>query len=145
MSAAVTDLDATSQRLARLASKCSLTARCQLTIPNSTPCLAKTSSNSGNCFLRPTVLPVRLHALTDGYLESDGIIESRTQGLTSAIDGINDDREALNERLASLETRLLRQFNALGLFIGATLINQQFPDPAVGDAANAGQRPGLKD
>lgn len=55
----------------------------------------------------------RLFALTEGFLESDGIIESRTQGLTTTIDGFTDDRQALNDRLASLETRLLRQFNAL--------------------------------
>ena len=55
----------------------------------------------------------RLFALTDGFLDSDGIIETRTAGLNSQIDGIADDRESLNERLASLESRLLRQFNAL--------------------------------
>ena len=55
----------------------------------------------------------RLFNLTDSFLDTDGIIETRTQGLTTQIDGIADEREALNERLASLETRLLRQFNAL--------------------------------
>ncbi len=55
----------------------------------------------------------RLFGLTDGFLDSEGIIETRTAGLNRQIDSIADDREALNERLASLETRLLRQFNAL--------------------------------
>ena len=67
----------------------------------------------GQLFSTTDGFATRLYTLTDGYLESDGIIESRTQGLTAAIDGIGDDREALNERLASLEVRLLRQFNAL--------------------------------
>ncbi len=55
----------------------------------------------------------RLFDLTDSFLDSDGIIEARTKGLTETIDGLADDRTALTERLASLETRLLRQFNAL--------------------------------
>lgn len=72
----------------------------------------------------------RLFTLTDGFLQSDGIIESRTQGLTSTIEGFGDDREALNERLASLETRLLRQFNALDSLLAqlsstSTFLSQQ--------------------
>ncbi len=67
----------------------------------------------GQLFSTTDGFATRLYALADGYLDSDGIIESRTQGLTAIIDGINEDRQALNERLASLETRLLRQFNAL--------------------------------
>ena len=55
----------------------------------------------------------RLHALVDGFLGTDGIVETRTKGLENQIDGLNDERDSLNERLASLETRLLRQFNAL--------------------------------
>ena len=55
----------------------------------------------------------RLHELTDSYLKSGGIIETRTSGLEANIEEFEDQRLALNERLASLETRLLRQFNAL--------------------------------
>ena len=67
----------------------------------------------GQLFSTTDGFATRLYDLTDGYLDSDGVIESRTQGLNSIIDGINEDRQALNERLATLETRLLRQFNAL--------------------------------
>ena len=67
----------------------------------------------GQLFANPDGFATRLFDLTDGFLKSDGIIEARTKGLTETIDGYADDREALNERLASLETRLLRQFNAL--------------------------------
>ncbi|MEX2257900.1 MAG: flagellar filament capping protein FliD [Woeseia sp.] len=55
----------------------------------------------------------RLYGLVDGILSSDGILDARTEGLNRQIDGFNEQREALGERLASLETRLLRQFNAL--------------------------------
>ena len=59
-----------------------------------------------------TVFPVG-----DG-VATDGIIETRTQGLNSTIEDYADQRVALNERLASLETRLLRQFNALDSLLG---------------------------
>ena len=67
----------------------------------------------GQLFANVDGFATRLFDLTEGFLESDGIIEARTKGLTETIDGFADDREALNERLSSLETRLLRQFNAL--------------------------------
>jgi len=67
----------------------------------------------GQLFSNADGFGTRLYDLADSFLDTDGIIETRTQGLTNQIDGIGDEREALNERLASLETRLLRQFNAL--------------------------------
>ena len=67
----------------------------------------------GQFFSTTDGFATRLYDLTDGYLSSEGIIESRTQGLTATIEGFSDDRQALNDRLSSLETRLLRQFNAL--------------------------------
>lgn len=67
----------------------------------------------GELFSASDGFAVRLHALSDGFLASGGIIETRTKGLESRIEGLADDRVSLNERLASLETRLLRQFNAL--------------------------------
>ncbi len=67
----------------------------------------------GQLFSTTDGFATRLYDLADGYLSNEGIIESRTQGLTSTIEGFSDDRDALNDRLSSLETRLLRQFNAL--------------------------------
>ncbi len=75
--------------------------------------LADDFAKFGQLFANTDGFAVRLFDLADSFLGSDGIIETRTQGLSTTIDGINDDRVALNERLASLETRLLRQFNAL--------------------------------
>ncbi|MFQ5609230.1 MAG: flagellar filament capping protein FliD [Woeseiaceae bacterium] len=67
----------------------------------------------GQLFSTTDGFAVRLFDLSDGFLDTDGIIETRTKGLESRIEGLSDDRDSLNERLASLETRLLRQFNAL--------------------------------
>ncbi len=75
--------------------------------------LGQDFSRFGQLFAVEDGFGTRLFDLTDGFLDTDGIIETRTQGLNTQIDGIADQRESLNERLASLEQRLLRQFNAL--------------------------------
>lgn len=67
----------------------------------------------GQLFSATDGFAVRLFNMTDSFLDTDGILESRSTGLKTQIDDLGDQREALNERLASLETRLLRQFNAL--------------------------------
>jgi flagellar hook-associated protein 2 len=56
---------------------------------------------------------VRIDALLNEYLATQGVFDSRTSGLKSTIDSINDRREALNERLAELQARYTKQFNAL--------------------------------
>jgi flagellar hook-associated protein 2 len=56
---------------------------------------------------------VKLDALLAPYLATDGVIESRTAGLKTSIDFINERREALNTRLVALQARYTKQFNAL--------------------------------
>lgn len=75
--------------------------------------LADDFVNFGRLFSATDGFGVRLFDLADGFLDGDGIIETRTQGLETQIEGLTDERDSLNERLALLETRLLRQFNAL--------------------------------
>ena len=84
----------------------------------------------GQLFASPEGFATRLHGLTDNFLSVDGIVETRTQGLNEQIEGFSDQADALNERLASLETRLLRQFNALDSLLGqlsstSNFLNQQ--------------------
>ncbi|MGI9237619.1 MAG: flagellar filament capping protein FliD, partial [Woeseiaceae bacterium] len=84
----------------------------------------------GQLFASSEGFATRLHSLTDSFLSVDGIVEARTQGLNEQIDDFSDQAEALNERLASLETRLLRQFNALDSLLGelsstSNFLNQQ--------------------
>ena len=55
----------------------------------------------------------RLAALIDPQLETGGILDARTDGISESIRDINDRREALNIRLQAVEARLSRQFNAL--------------------------------
>ncbi len=67
----------------------------------------------GTLFGADDGVAVRLDALVSGYLESDSALEARTDGLEATIDDIGEQREALQQRLVTLEERLLRQFNAL--------------------------------
>jgi flagellar hook-associated protein 2 len=60
-----------------------------------------------------TGLAVKLDALVEPYLATQGVFDSRTASLRSSIDLINDRREALSLRLASLQERYMKQFNAL--------------------------------
>lgn len=88
--------------------------------------LASDFADFGQLFASTDGFAVRLHSLTDGYLKSDGIVETRTQGLTDQIDGFSEQADALNERLAALETRLLRQFNALDSLLGQLSTTSNF-------------------
>ena len=73
---------------------------------------------------------VKLDKLLAPYLDSDGVFDSRTAGLKSSIDDINDRREALNTRLGALQTRYTKQFNALDSLLSqlqgtSNFLNQQ--------------------
>jgi flagellar hook-associated protein 2 len=58
-------------------------------------------------------IAVKLDALLGQYLAADGVFDSRTAGLKSSIESINDRREALTQRLTALQARYTKQFNAL--------------------------------
>ncbi len=89
-----------------------------------------------------TGVATRTDALLDGYLRSGGLFDTRTGGLQGQVDGIADDREALNRRLDALESRYRAQFNALdgllaelqstGDFVAQQLANIPLP----GDRGN---------
>ncbi|RLA09304.1 MAG: flagellar hook protein, partial [Gammaproteobacteria bacterium] len=55
----------------------------------------------------------QLDALISGFLEPDGVLGSRTDGIQSRVDDITDRREVLNRRMDVLEVRYRAQFNAL--------------------------------
>ena len=64
--------------------------------------------------------------MIDGFLESDGILETRTDGIQGSIDDISDDREALNLRLDSLQARLLKQFSAMDALVAQLSTTSSF-------------------
>ena len=60
----------------------------------------------------------QLFKLIDGYLSSDGILDTRFDGYNKRIDDINTERERLQRRLATSEQRYLTQFTALDGLVG---------------------------
>ena len=55
----------------------------------------------------------RLDERLNAYLGADGLLDGRDLSLKASVDDIADRREVLQTRLAALEERLFRQFNAL--------------------------------
>ncbi len=47
------------------------------------------------------------------FLEADGLLDARTDGIQARIDDIGDQREALDKRIEALEARFRARFNAL--------------------------------
>lgn len=65
-----------------------------------------------------------------GYVESNGIIDTRRDGLKNRLDGIGDRRDALDRRMAALEARLNAQFTAMDILVSqlrntGTFLTQQ--------------------
>ncbi len=58
-----------------------------------------------------------LDGILDNFLQSDGTIASREQGLNEGLEDIEDDRFRLEDRILALEARLVRQFSALDTLI----------------------------
>lgn len=54
-----------------------------------------------------------LDSLIGNLLKTDGLIESRENGLQKGLDDIADDRTQLEIRISSIEARLIRQFSTL--------------------------------
>ena len=68
----------------------------------------------GELFAKDDVgVAVKLDELLAPYLDSDGVFDSRAAGLKSSIDVIAERRKVLNERLAILQARYTKEFNAL--------------------------------
>ncbi|HEC06135.1 MAG TPA: flagellar cap protein [Thiolapillus brandeum] len=55
----------------------------------------------------------RFESLAGQWLETGGLIDSRTDGLDSRIEDLQDRQSAMDRRLEQIETRYLRQFSAL--------------------------------
>ncbi len=140
LSVGVEDLDATFSTLSEVGVEVQLDGTLNLNTERLDTVVAEDFVKFGQLFSTTDGFATRLYDLTDGYLSSDGIIESRTQGLTATIDGYSDDREALNDRLASLETRLLRQFNALDSLLAQLTSTSNFLTQQLSTLPGAGNQ-----
>jgi len=77
----------------------------------------------GDLFASDGGIAKKLDSLIEGYIGSNGLIKSRTEGIQSTIVDLGEQRESLNRRLASLESRLMAQFTAMDTLV-STLNNQ---------------------
>lgn len=73
----------------------------------------------GGLFAGDGGLANKLDGIIASYVKSDGLIDSRTDGLSLRIDDINDERERLEFRLLSVEARLLKQFSAMDILVNS--------------------------
>ncbi len=113
MSTPVGDIDALFTTLRDVGVETQLDGKLKINGDELSGVLAEDFVRFGQLFANSDGFAVRLYDLADGFLATDGIIDARTKGLNSTIEDFADQRQALTERLASLETRLIRQFNAL--------------------------------
>ncbi|QLE86160.1 flagellar hook protein FliD [Shewanella sp. Scap07] len=70
-----------------------------------------------------TGLANRLDELSEGYVKTGGLIDSRNNAYTSDKKRLDSDREAFALKMEMLEARLFKQFNAMDLVVGQ--LNQQ--------------------
>lgn len=60
----------------------------------------------------------RFYTLADNWLAADGIFDSRTDGLNSRIDDIDDKQASVQRNIEIVEARYRAQFSALDVLIG---------------------------
>lgn len=105
--------------------------------------LAEDFTRLGQLFANPDDgIATRLFGIVDGALGSEGVFQTRTDGLNGQIERYGEQREALHERLASLETRLLRQFNALDALVGQLSATSNFLTEQLANLPKIGSRDG---
>ncbi|NOQ81704.1 MAG: flagellar filament capping protein FliD [Methylophaga sp.] len=79
--------------------------------------LASELSDVEQFFSSATGLAQSFTTALSGYVDDDGILDGRTDSLQNKLDDIDDDRETLIRRMASLESRLRAQFIAMDIIV----------------------------
>ncbi|MEM7209376.1 MAG: flagellar filament capping protein FliD [Pseudomonadota bacterium] len=78
-------------------------------------------------------IAVKLDSLLSAYLDTDGILNARTEGLQTSIDEIDESRERLSDRLIRIEARYRAEFTALDALVAnfqatSDFLTQQLAD-----------------
>ncbi len=68
----------------------------------------------------------QLNELISGFLEPEGVLASRTDGIQGRVDDIADKREVLDRRIDALELRYRAQFNALDTLLSQLSTTSNF-------------------
>jgi len=83
-----------------------------------------------------------LNQFLGGYLDSDGVLSTREDGLNKSLEQIQEEREQLERRMAATEERLIAQFSALDTLLAqfqntSTYLSQQLNNlPGSGQLLN---------
>lgn len=88
--------------------------------------MASNFDDLGQLFTGETGLATKLETVIANYVKSDGLIDSRTDGLKLRIDDITDERERLEFRLTAVEARLLKQFSAMDALVNTLQSQSSF-------------------
>jgi flagellar hook-associated protein 2 len=126
LSNSVTDIEANFSTLSEVGIELKLDGSLEVNEVKLSATLDEDFSNFGRLFAATDGYAVRLSDLAAKYLDDEGAIETRTEGLNGQIEDIEKQREALSERLALLEQRLFRQFNALDSLLGQLSTTSNF-------------------
>ncbi|MFK8047107.1 MAG: flagellar filament capping protein FliD [Halioglobus sp.] len=84
-------------------------------------------------------LAYQLDSILTGFLESDGPLDSRTDGLQDRVDDIEERREILDRRMEVLEARFRSQFNALDGLLAQLQTTSSFLTQQLASLPGAGQ------
>lgn len=127
MGVGVTDISATFSTLHEIGIETETSGKLEIDSDKLDGFLTTEFSKIGQLFANSDGFALRLGAVVDAYLdEDDGIIVTRTDGLDISIKDFVKQREALDRRMELLETRLLRQFNALDSLVARLTTTSNF-------------------
>ncbi|MGB5347137.1 MAG: flagellar filament capping protein FliD [Woeseia sp.] len=130
MSVSLSQANATFGTLREIGIETELNGQMKVVDEDLSEVLSNDFTSVGQLFASGSGFAVRLFDVVDRFLADDGILTTRTAGLTKTIEGFTEQRDSLNERLSALEARLLRQFNAMDALVGqlsntSTFLTQQ--------------------
>lgn len=83
-----------------------------------------------------------MQSFLDGYLDSDGVLTAREDGINESLEDIADERDALELRMEAVQARLVAQFSALDALVAqlqstSTFLSQQLSNlPGSGQLVN---------
>lgn len=80
--------------------------------------LTKDPSGVGKLFGSTDGFATRVDGLIKSYVQSGGVLDSRTQGVKGRIDRINTSQATLDRRLTALEAQYKKQFTAMDTLVG---------------------------
>lgn len=126
MSVSISEASATFGTLREIGIETELNGQMKVVEEDLTDVLNNDFTSVGQLFAANSGFAVRLFDVVDGFLAEDGILTTRTEGLNKTIERYSEQRDSLNERLAALETRLLRQFNAMDALVGQLTTTSNF-------------------